>query len=360
MKRFIQKFTVKQIILCILGTLSLFIFLGLTTYSKSKQNSLLDQQIASRWSKNGKVAQISCFFSEKAAVEEMQLQTFEHQLDSLLLEASIVVEKENARLWVDSYSAMGEISVTSGKTTITVDGVGIGGDFFLFHPLNIIKGGYFSGNDLMQDHIIIDENIAWLLFGSSDVVGMDVTIGGVPHTVVGVISREEGRLNKAAGHDSSTIYVSYSTMSAYGTSKGIGSYEVLMPNPIKGFALSAVKKNIGVAEEQMKVLENSKRFSLFSMLGVIKEFGTRSMSIQEIIFPYWENVARGWEDILAVVLLFQILFLLFPIILLIIMFVHLWKIRTWHWKDVKNMIDKIWEMYWLHKKNRDNKIVGEK
>lgn len=50
----------------------------------------------------------------------------------------------------------------------------------MFHPLKLITGSYFSGNDLMQDYCIIDQDAAWQLFGSNDVVGMTVYIGNVP------------------------------------------------------------------------------------------------------------------------------------------------------------------------------------
>ena len=42
---------------------------------------------------------------------------------------------------------------------------------------------------LMKDYCVIDEDAAWQLFGSNDVAGMTVYIGGVPHIVTGVIRR---------------------------------------------------------------------------------------------------------------------------------------------------------------------------
>lgn len=60
-------------------------------------------------------------------------------------------------------------------------------------PWNCCPGSYFSGSDLMQDHIILDQDSAWQLFGSYDVEGMQVMIGNVPHIVSGVIRREEAK-----------------------------------------------------------------------------------------------------------------------------------------------------------------------
>ena len=56
--------------------------------------------------------------------------SFEHELDTLLKEASITAPNENARLWADAYSASGKITLSSGKTSLQdASAVGIGGIF---------------------------------------------------------------------------------------------------------------------------------------------------------------------------------------------------------------------------------------
>ena len=143
--------------------------------------------MAERWIKTDDVAQISCFFSVDANITEDRIQEFQHSIDNALTEASVVQESENpgARLWADAYSADGKISLASDRSSLEADAIGIGGDFFLFHPLKLVSGAYFSGNDLMQDYCIIDEDAAWQLFGSSDVAGMTVFINRIPHIVTG-------------------------------------------------------------------------------------------------------------------------------------------------------------------------------
>lgn len=341
MKKFINNLTRRQIVWIALGMASFLVFLVLSAVSHSMAGRLETQQMASRWSKKGKVTQVSCFFSTGMAMTPERIMGFEHQLDRALQEASIVSESPNAgaRLWADAYSSEGRLAIASSRATAEVKAIGIGGDFFLFHPLYLVSGSYFSGLEVMQDYVLLDENTAWQLFGSYDIEGMQVTIGGIPHVVRGVIRQEKGRMFEAAGGNEATVYVSYDTLSKYGSADELNHYEVVMPNPVKGFARQIVQENMGGEETAMEVVENSTRYRFLPLLGVIADFGTRSMNGKAIIYPYWENIARGYEDILALLLFFEMLFLLFPAIVVIIWLVLLWKHKKWNWKDVKNLAE---------------------
>ena len=95
------------------------------------------------------------------------------------------------------------------------------------------------------------------------------------------------------------------------------------------FAYSALQTAVGSGNENVILVENSSRFQALSMLKIIQQFGTRSMSFKEIVFPYWENVARGYEDIFAV------LFIVKSIVLIVLgsfffaVIVACWKRKTW-------------------------------
>ena len=316
--------------------ISLLVFLLLAVISRVIINKQETQQMAERWSEDGAVAQVSCFFSVNADITTEAIEEFEHGLDSALKEASIVSESPNAnaRLWADAYSADGQITVESNLGSVTVDAIGIGGDFFLFHPLQLLSGSYFSGNDLMQDYCILDQEAAWRLFGSNDVAGQVVTIGGVAHIVTGVVKQDQGKLYKAAGLDGSLIYVSYQTLEKYGKNNGINHFEIVMPNAVSGYAKSFVKENIGVAETELEVVENSARFELLSRIKHMGKLATRAMNGKAIIYPYWENVARASEDILAILLIFELLSIGFPCVVMVVVIVRMWKRKTWTLKSV--------------------------
>lgn len=340
----------KKIVLGISGGVSFLLFLILLFVANHLGKTQDSQTMAERWSKKKDVAQVSCFFSVNAGITEDRIMEFEHSIDSALINASVVQESENpgARLWADAYSADGKITLSSDKSYLDADAIGIGGDFFLFHPLKLLSGSYFSGNDLMQDYCIIDQDAAWQLFGSNNVAGMTVNIGGIPHIVMGVVERPEGRLMEAAGLDSTLVYVSFQTLSELGRCNGINHYEIVMPDPVTGFAEKLVREGLGTSEKETEVLENTSRYSFLSRLKLIPGFGTRSMNGKAIIYPYWENVARGYEDILAVITFFELLFLLYVVVLALVFFGIWWKHKGWTLRDV-----------WLYVKDKAERM-GEK
>lgn len=278
---------------------------------------LSDQQAAKRWSTDKGFAQVSCFFSSSVNADTFMIRNFEKQLEAALKEAAIVKEHEKGRLYLSAYSGEGKLTVISELASLEANAVGVGGDFFFFHPLRLLKGGYFSGNDLMKDFILLDEEAAWRLFGSYDVEGMSVMIGGVPHYIAGVYHREEGRIQEAAGLKDITIFVSHETLSTNSTDYGITSYELVAPNPVKNFLFHTTKEKFGLIEDEMAVVENSSRFRSEAMLSVIMNFGIRSMKRLEIQYPYWENIARGYEDIKSVLFILQVFFLTIPSVILL-------------------------------------------
>ena len=192
---------------------------GLTIFAEVKKNGLIDQTAAVRWSPEGDAAQISCYFTESTKVDKNKIRGFEEQVNQALQQASIAAPKEDARLYMDCYSAPGTVTMVSDKASLEANAIGVGGDFFMFHPVVLLNGAYFAGDDLMHDNVMIDEDAAWQLFGSNDVVGMKVEIGGIPHYISGVVQRADGRFHEAAGLNQTLVYVSYETLEALGIRK---------------------------------------------------------------------------------------------------------------------------------------------
>jgi len=293
----------KCIIMCL--TVCMLIAVGvLGIVLQVGKNSLPDQLMAERWSDKKDVAQISCFYSEDAFMTEQSIEEMRYLLSKKLQELAIEPNVEGARLYIDAYSAQGTISIQSDKKSIQANAIGIGGDYFMFHPVELISGMYFTGNDLMQDAVLLDEEAAWQLFGANDIAGKTVTIGGLPYRVAGVYAREQGELETLAGSKDTTVYVSYGALSALNAST-ITCYEVVMPNPVEGFAMDRMLEINLSSEETVKMVENSRRFSYIALYTVWKERAARTMKTDDIELPFWENLARYKEGQLMEVALWQ-------------------------------------------------------
>ena len=75
--------------------------------------------------------------------------------------------------------------------------------------------------------------------------------------------------------------------------------------------------------ENGKLVQNTDRFGFEKLLTyVISEYGSRSMVISPIVYPYWENIARSYEDLCGFLLLIEIFLILF-IAVFIISFLNL-------------------------------------
>lgn len=302
MNNFLKKInlTKHNIYSLIIIFICMIICISLMAWMKITSNNMYSQQMAKRWS-DTKYAQISCFFSDKSDITPERINNYTHMLENALLEKSIDKENENEKQVAACFSARGYVNIENNKNTLEAKAVGVGGDFFLFHPIKLLNGSYFSDDDIMKDYIIIDEDVAWQIFGSNNVDGMTVYISDVPHIVKGVIRRDKGKLNDYAGNDKPTVYMSYESLSKYGQCREINTFELTLPNPVSHFAYNLVKDKINIENDNMEIVENTDRYSLVPMIKVIAGFGSRSMSQKEIVYPYWENVARGYEDIFSVV-----------------------------------------------------------
>ncbi|MBF1016351.1 MAG: ABC transporter permease [Lachnospiraceae bacterium] len=536
----------KQKIQLLTAALSLLLWSILQCFRMSLQNSLPDQNAAARWSKNHDVAQISIFFTEDQKITEDSVKELAWKLTQALTEQAIGKDekKSSGRELVMAYSAEGQITLNREGKTLTVNAVGVGGDFFLFHPLTLLSGQYLNTSLDMKDGIVLDEDTAWQLFGSSNIVGQTVEIGGLPFYIRGVVKKPTGRLEKAAGLSQSLVFVDYAMLQKYGsfggggfvpkddstnvapagdtggngqvarlrgilaslqeevrldpwvgalgeqgvlrishshsvvahrespllvsavttgtasttgtgggagtasatgtgsaagsatgaattdTASGTGAtgtggslststsdsgqastgsttggstsasgttndagsagagtsggsggssnpsvhvspgqgggsdsgsgggstpeaepvggincIEILMPNPVDGFAKGLVLAQAGYDPADAKIVDNTVRFRNTALMKVIGEYGTRSMQLISIHYPYWENIARGLEEELAFIFILECLLLAYPTLVLCAFVVSLYRNKTWTTAQlVKKVQDKIYDI----------------
>lgn len=336
----------KAISLVIINALSLLIFGILFLVSYSLRNSLDSQKTAEIWAAAGdtRYSQISCFMSKSSAVQKEKITQTAYSIDEKLKEASIspyISEDSRQRIWAYAYSKSGKLTVKNETKSAGVNAVAAGGDFFVFHPVKMLSGYYFTPDDLMQDRIVIDEDVAWQLFGSSNVVGMTVQINNRTFLVSGVSKKPADRLSKLTYGKEPRIYISYDAYyDICPDDNSITCFEACMPNPVDGFAEKTVKETIGLDESSIKLVENTDRYSFISMLKFTKTFAVRYMDDSEIYYPSWENTARVAEGRLSLMTALQIVFVLPTVITVIILIISGYKAVKKHWRGaVKNIAD---------------------
>ena len=289
--------------------------------SRWLSHSLLSQQAAARWAGDSDLefAQVSYFLPVDKQVQKSDIYQFRQTVQEKLDGASLVAP-ENGSLYSDAWSAVSSVEIKGDRGSASAQVIGVGGNFFLFHPFKLLNGSYISESDLMQDRVVLDEDLAWTLFGSSQLAGSTVTIGGKPYLVAGVIEREQDRVSKLAYTGGAGLFMSYDALYDLDESL-ISCYERVMADPVEGFALDVVKSNF--PESAGVAVENSARFGLEEKISVLRNFGYRSMNTSGVVFPYWENAARYVEDWSSLLILLAALLLLYPLVLAVITLVRL-------------------------------------
>lgn len=331
------------LIACLIQTaLSVFSFamLGKVT------GALITQSAADVWrgGSGERFAQVSAFLPVNGKIDLDTIRSFRVTLEDEFVQNSIFAPEPDAqdpgadtsaRLYADAYSGSTQLSV-SGKSpgSVTVTAIGVGGDYFLFHPLQLLSGGYVSDEDYMADRVVLDAQTAFNLFGSSDVAGMEVTINGKTFPIAGVVKSEDDFATAAAldaGAEASSdptgvqsaskamIYMSYAALNAM-AELPIDCYEIVLPDPVSGFAKGLVADNFPIGSGA--VVQNTGRFSLTSLISVIGSFGKRVMTTSGVVYPYWENAARMLESYAALYLLLATLLALMPAVCLVVVLVR--------------------------------------
>ena len=310
---------------------------------------------ADRWRGNNemKFAQVACFLPVDEAKTQEDIWQFRRTLDQKLVEASLTAP-EGGSLYRDAWSASGKVKVEAEHGKADVQAIGVGGDFFLFHPLDLRCGMYLKESDLMQDRVILDEELAWQLFGGWDVAGMTVTINGKPFNVAGVIHREDDFASTKAYQDGPGLFMSFDALQKL-TEHNISTYEIVLPNMISGFGFNLVKENFPVGGGVL--VENSRRYGLKNLFRVIGDFGQRSMGRSGVIYPYWENAVRMTEDYLAMLLVLVLLFVLIPVLTALVLVIgSITKTGRYVKKKVPAMADSMVEK---HREARYEKMTHQ-
>ena len=115
---------------------------------------------------------------------------------------------------------------------------------------------------------------------------------------------------------------------AYRDTGMITTYEIVMPNPVEGYAAAVVKTALG-EDSGAVVVDNTNRYEIRNLFKDIREFALLGMRTRGVRYPYWENVAMGWETIFAALFLLECVLILLTVLLLLWMLIHWYRHKAW-------------------------------
>ena len=274
--------------------------------------TLPSQRAAERWQGDSEKSftQISCFLAVDEPVNRSEIYAFRTAMLEEFHKAALDADGYDG-LWQDAWSAVGKVNISGARGAGEASCIAVGGSFFAFHPLRLLSGSYIGENDLMKDLVLLDEELAWLLFGGSDLQGMSIEINGKPFVVGGVVERESDSASRMAYTVGQGLFMSYDAYAELtGQENLITCYEAVMAEPVKGFAARVATDHFKLGRGE--VLTNTGRFSVKRLMKLWTLADSRSMQGMGMMYPYWENAARVVEDRCARLLAGALLALLIP------------------------------------------------
>lgn len=255
-------------------------------------------------------AQISAFLPEKEKLTVNAISTFRNAVTAKLDEASV---ESSGAPFIDCWSCEGSAKVYGERNDGTASVIAVGGEFFAFHPLRLTSGSYIAEGDVMKDNVLLDEDLAWFLFGGTDLAGIQIHIGDRAFRIGGVVAREDDFATKKAYKGGTGLFMSYDAFAELGGDEAeapaITCYEITLPNPVDGFALSTVENSFPIGTGEF--VDNTQRFGFWRLMGIAVKPALRAMS-SGVPYPYWENAARYAESYSAFLLLTAVIAGLVP------------------------------------------------
>lgn len=315
---------------------------------------------ADRVSKGSKYdyGQVSCFFSPDAGFNKNLANGVKNQVYSALKNVAVIPE-EGEDLVPQAYSAeAGTAIVTgdrSGQSEASVTAAG--GDFFLFRDFTLISGSFFSDRNFLQDGAVIDKELAWRLYGSTDIAGENIYINGEEMYISGVIDTPDTEPEKKSIDDVPKAYISYEAAgSIFGSVDSntwdsdsqrppeftaVTCYECAIPEPVEHFAYNSVKSLLAeLYGGNISIVNNSERFLPSKRVKALKKLDRYIVRKDNIIYPFWENASRLVELKLSFIYGGRRLLLAIPLITFICLLALAYKKFKRNKKALKDAIER--------------------
>ena len=281
-------------------------------------SSLESQNTADRWRTDEiRYSQMSAFISENAGFD---LQTAQYTENSIIerLSTDSYVSDDKKRIAITNSVSKTKMSFSTSFDSSEAEVFYTDSDHFIFHPHSFVYGWHYTGDEIMKNYIVLNEELAFRIFGGTDVAGMIVNVDGTECTVVGVTSGPLSSAERKEWNEKQPIaYVMQGFKEEYDNSLPIISFEVLLPNPVKDYASAIFKEAVRIDEDKVEIVENTGRGKY---LKLVKEFFSSDRSMMRnntVYYPHWENAARKVYNDVKPLVLISLVFGIIPIIYLL-------------------------------------------
>lgn len=284
-----------------------------------------NQNLEATFGRDGsRYKRISVFFSRKSEMDKSSIMQLRNKLTEQLFNSPSVETEEKKSIFMDAYEGTEPIEISYQSNFEQANASFVGGHYFEFHSMSFLSGNKFSEEDLMQDKAVISEALSFALFGSSDSVGKTIWVNEKGIFICGVVKEKKGWIPRLANADTKKIYLPYALAEQLGCNLSLSSYEILLPEPLEGFAGKTVEDALSInrynreasmQEKEISILEETTRFRTMRLLQTGLSLHERTMKKIPIAFPDWENERIIVEN--------QLLF-----IYVIRMIIGIWLIRN--------------------------------
>ena len=315
------KIKLPHAIIAAVNAVSLAGALILTAAGSSIARSQSYNYSAEKWDPDGESSQISCFFSDDSGFSTDGLGGLRSQIMNSL---STVLPADSQLNVPDAYSA------NAGTAELRSDTLGrgdaeltaVGGDFFLFRDFTLLDGAYFSQSDLMQDGAVIERSLAWSLYGSDNVSGLNVYINGIEFYIAGVIDDPANKYQKKTAGEAPRAYISYDGASQLASLTGedadfkkVSCYECIMPDPVENYAYNTINGYFeGMYSGKYHAVCNTTRFTASVRVKSFKNLSSYAVRSDSVIYPYWENASRIAEFKISPIYFLRRISLIVPVV----------------------------------------------
>lgn len=206
--------------------------------------------------------------------------------------------------YLDTYSYQTSLEAKTDLGSYNSNVIFVDDKYFDFHPFKLLSGSYINEFDNNKDYILIDEYAAWKLFNSgSEVENLEVKIDEKSYYVKGVYKHIDDDLYEKAGLEKGTIFIPICNVMNNSLSGSeveenmdddavIDSYEVILPNEVRGYAYRVVEALMEQRECDYDMVDYSERYRISSLWDTIINVEDIIINSKGIKYPYYENVTR--------------------------------------------------------------------